>query len=158
MKTMLQRFNEKWELDLATGCWVWTAGTSAFGYGRFNVGDNEIKQAHRVSYKIHYGSIPNQDGYHGNCVCHSCDNPPCVNPAHLFIGTQKQNMEDVAGKNRMPRRLGRDNDNAKLTENMVLEIRDWSEAGIKQREIAAAYGTNQPHVSSIILRKIWTHL
>lgn len=76
------------------GCWTWTAATSEFGYGRIDT-DDGLKSAHRVSWEMHVGPIPE-----GCSVLHSCDNPPCVRPDHLFLGTLKENTQDMLRKKR----------------------------------------------------------
>jgi hypothetical protein len=82
-----------------SGCWLWTAGKRGGGYGGFNVGPKSIQRnmaAHRVSWLIHKGELPP-----GLQVCHRCDNPLCVNPDHLFLGTGFDNMKDCAAKGRI---------------------------------------------------------
>lgn len=95
--TLLDRFLAK--IQKTETCWLWTAMTNAGGYGRIKIGrKNEI--ASRVSYKIYKGAIPA-----GMLVLHHCDNPPCVNPEHLFLGTQADNMNDMYQKQRGPSKV-----------------------------------------------------
>lgn len=93
-----------------SGCWLWIGCVNAHGYGRLNVDGTDVQLAHRVSWVIHRGAIP--DG-----LCHKCDTPPCVNPDHLFLGDSKANMRDAMNKGRCkgaPR---------KLTDEQVREVR-----------------------------------
>jgi HNH endonuclease len=90
------RFWEK--VDRSGDCWVWTAGTAHFGYGQFHL-DGKPEKAHRISWILTYGPIPE-----GLLVCHHCDNPPCVNPRHLFVGSHRDNALDKVAKGRDPRK------------------------------------------------------
>ena len=90
MRSVLERFNEKWELD-AAGCWIWTAYKHPNGYGRLGIGTKSIN-AHRVAYSLFVGEIPN-----GMLVDHICHVPSCVNPDHLRLATKKQNAEHLLG-------------------------------------------------------------
>jgi hypothetical protein len=93
--TTLERFESKYEVMMDDrGCWEWTANRLPWGYGRI-FKDGELKLAHRASYELHTGSIPNN-----MLVCHTCDNPSCVNPKHLFLGTDSDNTKDMILKGR----------------------------------------------------------
>lgn len=142
------RFMSKVRLDEATGCWEWAASKRG-EYGQFHL-DGKVPHAHRVSYALRYGPI--QDGLH---VLHRCDNPGCVNPEHLFLGTQTENMADRDVKGRQACQQGAGNNHAKLTEDDVLAIRAASGT---QQTIADRFGITRAMVSQIRLRKAWAHL
>jgi hypothetical protein len=130
-------------------CWTWTGLLSDKGYGRLGGFGN----THRISWRIHYGEIPN--GLH---VCHKCDIPNCVNPDHLFIGTNADNVKDKVSKNRQSK--GEDH-NSKLTEHEVLEIR----RRCKPRDpinglhaLAREFGVAEPVIWNIVHGNRWKHL
>lgn len=140
-------------------CWVWTAGKSN-NYGRFQMNGESLK-THRISYEISFGKIRRDESYHGLCVCHNCDNPSCVNPLHLFLGTAKDNAADMTDKGRRktagPR--GEKNGASKLTKETVLEIRrKFFNKEANQPAIARFYGLNKSTVGEIIRRDIWKHI
>ncbi len=124
-RPIAERFWEKVDKRGPNECWPWTACRTSDGYGQISEGTPSRKMlgAHCVSYEIHNGSIPPGEGYHGTCVCHTCDNPPCVNPAHLFLGTIADDLRDMRKKGRgyTPKREA--HGRAKLTEGQVIEIR-----------------------------------
>ena len=163
-----------------SGCWLWTASKSKKGYGALRVkGKNKI--ASRLSWEIHNGPIPE-----GLQVLHDCDNSKCVNPNHLFLGTNEDNHKDKLRKGRQakgersgprlhPERMRRGDNHpcrqhpermahgenhvcAKLTDNEVKDIRRRCVNGEYQDKVAADYGLNQSTVSNIVRRKTWKHL
>jgi len=124
-------------------CWEWLAGKDKNGYGKITFNAKETR-AHRLSYEIHYGVIPN-----GFFVCHKCDNPSCVNPKHLFLGSPLDNMQDMILK-------GRKITSPKLSKTSVKEIRHkYAQGNISQIKLAKEYGVSQQVISAIILYKIW---
>lgn len=144
------------ETDDPSDCWEWTGARTAAGYGRFTIhpeGKTVHQYAHRRVYEDVFGPIP--DGWE---VCHECDNPPCCNPAHLFIGTHADNMRDMADKGRNPGNghiHGVKHHNAKLNPEKVLDIRARHTTGTTGRALAKEYGVTESTISRVILRKGW---
>lgn len=132
-------------------CWDWQGPVNPNGYGRFVV-NNEHRLAHRVAHEMFVGPIPE-----GKVVCHACDNRRCVNPHHLWIGTQSENLKDAAAKGRMfrPNTNGQRNGNSKLTIEDVRTIRAMRESGQLQYKIAEKFGVSPSTVGEIIKGKIW---
>jgi len=131
-------------------CWHWTAGANK-GYGVLSI-NGKWQFAHRFSYELAHGPIPED-----LCVCHTCDNPACCNPRHLFLGTLADNIHDAARKKRMA--SGEKNSHAKLTEPEVRQIRDEYNAGLASgRTIAKRHGIDNTTVYDIINRKSWKHV
>lgn len=154
MKTLMERFEDKFIPEPNSGCWLWIANAFPSGYGQIKA-KGKPRLAHRVSWELYNGPIPEHDSYHGICVCHKCDNPSCVNPDHLFLGTQSDNVADQVKKGRTNPPKGESQVNAKLTEADVLAIRADPRT---YREIAPDYGITHPHVSDIKNRKRWRHI
>lgn len=144
-----QRFWSK--VVVADGCWYWTASVNSAGYGRISW-QGVPKLAHRVSWELHYGAIPS-----GLLVCHHCDNPPCVNPEHLFLGTKLDNSIDMVAKGRSPKACGEKSGMAKLTASQVADIRRLVRSGETQVFVASIYGVHPAHVSRLVNRKRWAH-
>lgn len=139
------------------GCWLWTACKKSDGYGRIAYPGRSkgAISAHRASWIMHNGPITA-----GLVVCHRCDVPACVNPSHLFLGTQDENMKDCAAKQRIraPVLRGSDARSAKLTEAQVVEIRKKLAAGARLRQLAAEYGVTRGNIFYIEHRLTWRHL
>ena len=131
-------------------CWLWTAGktkNSSNGYGRIGIGE-EKKLAHRISYEIHYGEVPSE-----LFVLHRCDTRTCVNPEHLFTGTNAQNMRDMVEKSRQAHLRGELNGMAKLFDADRIEIRRLYATGkYTQQKLADRYRVTQTQISKIVLR------
>lgn len=126
-------------------CIEWSGRLSGGGYGRVTR-DGINAYAHRVTWETVNGPIP--DGLH---VCHRCDNRKCVNPAHLFLGTPADNMQDKARKGRAPRLRGLTNGRAKFSDGLVASVvADYATGKFTQRELAAAYRMSQTHVSDLV--------
>lgn len=141
------RFWAKVDRASGNGCWTWNAATSR-GYGLFSRGgrSGRMELAHRVSWEIAHGEPPSPD----RLVRHRCDNPPCVNPAHLELGDQHDNMRDMAVRGRSGR--------AKLSVDDVLSIRFLAAAGMSRRELAGRFGVAPSNVSAIVRRETWKHV
>jgi len=155
MYTLEERFWAKVDKRGDDKCWLWTAFTNK-GYGRIRV-DGKTQNAHRISWEIENGPIPEHDSYHGICVCHTCDSPACVNPAHLFLGRQADNVRDCIEKGR--KAVGEKNGRAKLTEDAVRNIRRYYAAGgCTQNWLSQVYGAGRMTINSLLHYKTWKHI
>lgn len=135
-------------------CWPWMAGRFLEGYGQFRVWKKHIK-AHRFSYEITIGPIGK-----GLLACHTCDNPPCCNPKHIFVGTHADNARDMTAKGRgykgpRPSFPGELNPAAKLTFEKVEEIRRLHQHGMSQKRLAQQFLMSQSQVGNIIRGSSW---
>lgn len=132
-------------------CRAWTAGRDDNGYGRFYSPHTKERLAHRAAYEDAHGPIPA-----GLDVCHTCDNPPCILNAHLFLGTHADNMADRDAKGRVAR--GETSGTSKLNEAEVRSIRRLVQKGLTRTEIAAQVGVSRAAVSMIASGKRWRHV
>ena len=151
-RTLEERFWAKVRLD-EDGCWEWTAHRDRKGYGALGRGGAVVK-AHRLSWELHNGPIPI-----GMAVCHACDNPPCVRPDHLFLGTIGDNNRDMQLKGRASGGTrGEQQHLSVLTADDVREIRARAAAGEPHRSIGATYGVVKSTISKIVTGKNWRHV
>ena len=148
--TLEERFWAKVDKKGPDECWEWLATKNRSGYGQIGAGGRHGKfvLAHRVSWELANGPIPT-----GMCVLHRFDNPGCVNPAHLFLGTQADNLRDMMDKGH--RVCGERVVGSKLTEQDVYEIRQMLSCGILERVIAKKYGVTTATISRIKTGRIW---
>jgi hypothetical protein len=146
----MDRFWNK--VDKTGDCWTWTACRNALGYGSFRF-EGKVSLAHRVSHILNIGPIPD-----GMLVIHSCDNPSCVNPSHLSLGTHQDNMDDMAEKGRTRHPVGISHHRTTITEDDVREIRRLVATGHTQTRVAGLYGLAPVTVWSITSRRTWHHV
>jgi hypothetical protein len=151
-KPVAERFASKFEIA-ESGCWHWTGRLEANGRGRMRIAGRYVL-AHRVSYELHKGPIPP-----GLLVCHHCDNPRCVNPEHLFLGTVADNSADMVRKGRSHHhngsRRGAGNPNAKLSTADVELIRQAVARGQDDASVAVRFGVTRTTIKDIRLGKTW---
>lgn len=133
--SLSERFYRKVALIPFHSCWEWTGRKNHEGYGSIYDGSSRAL-AHRVSWKLHHGPIPP-----GMCVLHACDNPSCVNPAHLFLGTQSDNVADMMAKDRLAR---------KVSMQDAIDIRTRHSAGEDPSAIATRFGISGRYVRNIV--------
>jgi hypothetical protein len=170
----IKRFWVKAKIGPDDVCWDWQASKHGQGYGLFKL-KSRTEFAHRIAWRIaHKSDIPN-----GLCVLHSCDNPACVNPAHLRVGTQQDNMDDKVTRGRQARTgalrpatgmnsgahthpekraRGVKNGRSKLTVEQVQEIRARSKKGESQSAIARSFEVHRTQIGAIVRREQWTHI
>jgi hypothetical protein len=176
----MKRFWDKVRMGLPDECWEWRASTNSYGYGKFGI-VGRVLGAHRIAWELSHGPVPE-----GQCVLHRCDNPPCCNPAHLFLGTQADNMRDCKAKGRNPhgerhgshlhperrargersgaytmpdRRVrGEANGQSKIEADDVCAILALWHGGMLQGDIGERFGICQQEVSNIVSGKAWRHV
>jgi hypothetical protein len=141
-----QRFLAKVQKN-ECGCWIWNGSKTAAGYGMITI-KGVVRYAHRMAYEEYRGPITG-----GMFVCHRCDNPSCVNPDHLFLGTNNENVADMVAKQRQAK--GERVQSSKLTEDKVAIIRSSTKL---QRELAQEFGVSQSLISMVRSRQLWAHI
>lgn len=140
-------------------CWLWVGAKDPDGYGNIGRGPagSGTARAHRVSWEIHHGPVPD-----GLCVLHNCpggDRPSCVNPHHLWLGTMRANNDDMTRKGRRRHVIGVDAGNAKLTEDKVRAIRTaYATEDISLKGLGARHHVHHETVRAVVLRKTWRHV
>ena len=151
MKSIRDRFDEKWMPEPNSGCWLWLGNiwSKRLGYGRFCVNGKKEK-AHRVSWSLANGQIPS-DAH----VLHSCDNSYCVNPQHLYLGDQARNNLDRDERGRQVAPRGEKNGMARLAEADIIAIRKSKLSSI---DIAPTFGVDPSTIRTIRRRETWAHV
>lgn len=144
----LARFWSRVQVGEPDECWSWLACLTTAGYGQIQAGSKMV-YAHRISASIH-GMEPK-----GFCVCHKCDNPSCVNPSHLFLGTHAENMADCRRKGRAAK--GGKNGTSKLCAMDIPKIRKRLRDGESQGNVARSLGVDQTTIWAIAHGKTWVH-
>jgi hypothetical protein len=136
------------------GCWEWLGGRDRKGYGKYTMYRKDLR-AHRMSYQLFNGPVPDE-----LCVLHTCDNPPCCNPNHLFLGTHLDNAKDrdLKGRWRSNPRIGSTSPFAKLKETSVYEIRRLERLGFSTRKLGRMFGVSSTTIQGIIKRETWKHV
>ncbi len=149
--SLWDRFHDKTIPEPNSGCWLWLGGVHEFGYGVIGLGrrGEGTRKAHRVAWELYHGSIPS-----GQCVCHRCDVPSCVNPEHLFLGSLSDNMKDCAskGRNFVPDNRGERASWAKLT---IEQARDIKSRRMSSHAFARHYAVSRSAISQIWSGRNW---
>ncbi len=148
LDVLVKRFWRK--VSLTKPCWVWTGAKDRHGYGLMWNGERLVL-AHRLSFRVHFGEF--DESLH---VCHTCDNPLCVYPGHLWSGTNAENTKDKVLKSRQ--RRGERTPNAVLTAELVPKLRARHAAGETLTNIAASVGVDRSTVGNAVRRKTWAHI
>ena len=150
----LDRFWGKVDRGSPNDCWPWLGTINPVtGYGQVSDGRGRTALAHRVAYAAAVGPVA---GGKNNHVCHRCDNRRCCNPAHLFLGHARENMDDMVTKGRSSRGVGRPK--AKLNDDLVRHIRRRFDAGEPLALLAAEYGVSKPTLWKAATGRTWRHV
>lgn len=150
----MRTFDSRYTAQPDGGCWLWNGTKKRAGYGVIVVGGRGPRRhylAHRVSWERAFGAIPS-----GKVVCHKCDQPSCVNPAHLFLGTSADNVSDMVRKGRHAK--GEHHGCAKVSEADVREIRSLHSGGMSQLGIARQFGISNSTIHLIVKGRLWAHV
>jgi len=137
-------------VDKTGGCWLWIGSVDKNGYGLFRLQGKTVRVARSI-YKL-VNAINLSGDQH---VLHSCDNPACVNPAHLFLGTHAQNMADMAAKKRSHKPTGGLNGRAVLTAELASKIREQAAAGVGEGTLSTLYGVSRGAIYHVVRRSSW---
>lgn len=153
-QAQIDRFWKYVDKNGENGCWVWTGTLDVNKYGVYSI-NHILYKAHRASYFFKHGFIDEKLS-----CCHTCDNPSCVNPDHLWMGTQAENTKDRdrKGRTRTGHLYGDDNPGAKLTSDEVLAIREMRANGAKIPELSKMFGVCKSKIYQIIKRQCWKHI
>lgn len=136
-----------------TGCWEWQRSKDTKGYG-LTGWEGKLEKAHRMAYQAFVSKIPK-----GMCVLHKCDNRCCCNPKHLFLGTNKDNVDDRVRKGRSAKRHGENNPSVKLTAAEVAFLKDFLPLrAIPQKRVAEIFGVSNSAINKILLGQTWKHI
>jgi hypothetical protein len=157
-KTLQERLLQR--ILIVGDCWMWTGRLSKKGYGSMRVSGRRTR-VHRASYELYKGPVPD-----GLFICHQCDNPACVNPDHLFAGTNSDNLQDAANKGRLSYQRNTENfmrgtghKQSRLTEDHVRDMRSlYAEEGLSVNELGARFGISHVQAYRIVKRIHWKHL
>ena len=156
--TIEDRFWSKVDKGSADGCWEWTGNKHKFGYGTISI-DGRPRATHRVSWEIHNGNIPEGTGYHGTCICHKCDNPSCVRPEHLFLGSVQENNNDMVKKGRRSSQKGANNPRSKINSTQARVIRRHANRNLMtHKEIGSIFSISSSSVAGIKSLRRWAHV
>lgn len=139
---IINRFERHFSPEPNTGCWLWHSSVTNKGYGEVSI-NNKRYNAHRASWLLYRGCIPDADDYHGTCVLHKCDTRLCVNPEHLFLGTNNDNIKDSMNKNRRKGILRKRPSGLKYKvklEDDIADIRVLHSYGMTKNKLAKEYG------------------
>jgi hypothetical protein len=154
-KPPLERFEKKFQMVTESGCWIWDAALidKKQGYGSFYLGNGQHEKAHRASWMLYKGEIPV-----GFCVLHRCDVRACVNPNHLFLGTNKDNVDDRVKKGRTRVGFGEKHGNSKLNNEKVLMMRAMYADGSTSYELAEIFGCGKSMAHLVCSHRNWKHV